>query len=139
MPKPDEVQKLFEDLDERELLSIRSQAFDLIINGVEIGGGSIRITDRKLQERVFEILGIDRKEAREKFGMLLKAFDYGVPPHGGIAFGFDRLLQTMLGKDSIRDVIAFPKNKVGKALMEGAPAEADPSLIEELGLEFRRD
>ncbi|MBR9679869.1 MAG: aspartate--tRNA ligase [Candidatus Altiarchaeota archaeon] len=134
LPKPEKLSDLFENLSEQELLDIRSQAFDLVINGTEVGGGSMRITDKKLQERIFELLKIDRKTAKEKFGMLLKAFDYGVPPHGGIAFGFDRLLQVMLGKDSIRDVIAFPKNKVGRALMEDGPAKADQELLDELGI-----
>ena len=121
------------------LLEIPSRAYDLVINGVEVGGGSIRITDSSLQERMFGVLGISEEEAREKFGMLLRAFDYGVPPHGGIAIGFDRLLQVMLGKRSLRDVIAFPKSKSGRALMEGAPARPDEEALKELGIKVEKD
>jgi aspartyl-tRNA synthetase len=120
-----------------KLLQVPSRAYDLVINGVEIGGGSIRITDPALQERVFKVLGIDKKRAREKFGMLLEAFEYGVPPHGGIAFGLDRLLQVMLAKDSIRDVMAFPKSKSGRALMEDAPSGAEKGALDELGLKLK--
>ncbi len=133
-PKKGFEGQLFEELSREELLNIPARAYDLVINGVEIGGGSVRITDPALQERMFELLGISREEAREKFGMLLEAFRYGVPPHGGIAFGFDRLLQVMLGKQSLRDVIAFPKSKSGRALMEDAPSGADPEQLKELGL-----
>jgi aspartyl-tRNA synthetase len=86
---------------------------------------------------VFRVLGIDKKRAREKFGMLLEAFEYGVPPHGGIAFGLDRLLQVMLAKDSIRDVMAFPKSKSGRALMEDAPSGAEKGALDELGLKLK--
>jgi len=136
MPQKGYEEKLFEKLTEKELLEIPARAYDLVINGVEIGGGSVRITDTRLQERVFEILGISRDEAWKKFGMLLEAFRYGVPPHAGIAFGLDRLLQVMLGKETIRDVIAFPKSKSGKALMEDAPSEADEELLKELGIKI---
>ncbi|MBR9681615.1 MAG: aspartate--tRNA ligase [Candidatus Altiarchaeota archaeon] len=121
-------------LTEKEMLDIPSRTYDLVINGVEIGGGSIRITDRELQHRAFEMLGISEKEAARKFGMLLDAFKYGVPPHGGIAFGLERLLQVMLGRDSVRDVMAFPKSKSGRALMEDAPNEADAEQLKELGI-----
>ncbi len=131
-PSKETVQKLFTDLSEGELLKIPARAYDLVLNGSEIGGGSIRITEKTLQEKVFEILGINKDEAHEKFGMLLNAFEYGVPPHGGIAFGLDRLLQIMLDVDSIRDVIAFPKSKSGRALMEDAPNNADKKTLSEL-------
>ncbi len=121
-------------LDKQELLDIPSRTFDLVINGMEIGGGSIRITDRDLQRKVFELLEISEAEAERKFGMLLEAFKYGVPPHGGIALGFERLLQVMLGRDSVRDVIAFPKSKSGRALMEDAPSEADAEQLKDLGI-----
>jgi len=126
--------RLGEKITKEDILEIPARAYDLVINGTEIGGGSIRITDRDFQEKMFETLGIDKERANEKFGMLLSAFRYGVPPHGGIAFGLDRLLQVMLQTDSIRDVIAFPKSKSGKALMENAPSEADKEAIKELGL-----
>jgi aspartyl-tRNA synthetase len=137
-PSLDRVSSLFEKLSDQELMRIPSRAYDIVINGVEVGGGSIRITDRALQEKIFEILGIDKKAAQAKFGMLLDAFDYGVPPHGGLAFGFDRLLQVMLGKDSIRDVIAFPKGKSGRALMEDAPAKPDEKTVGELGISVKK-
>ncbi|HDR53436.1 MAG TPA: aspartate--tRNA ligase [archaeon] len=133
-PKPEFEKFLLEEHEKSELLSVPSRTFDLVINGVEVAGGSIRITDPELQHRIFELLGISRKEAGRKFGMLLEAFKYGVPPHGGVAFGFDRLLQVMLGRDSIRDVIAFPKSKSGRALMEDAPNEADKEQLKDLGL-----
>ena len=121
------------------LLQIPARAYDLVINGVEVGGGSIRITDRNLQEKMLQVLGINPEEAKEKFGMLLDAFEYGVPPHGGLAFGFDRLLQVMLGKASIRDVVAFPKSKSGRALMEGAPDKPDENALKELGIKVEKD
>ena len=134
MPKTGQESVLFGDLSRDEVLKVPARAYDLVINVVEIGGGSIRITDPVLQERIFEILGLTKKEARSKFGMLLKSFEYGAPPHGGIALGLERLLQVMLVKDSVRDVMAFPKSKSGRALMEGAPAEADPEQLKELKL-----
>lgn len=138
-PRKDAEADLDPQAPSERLLQIPARAYDLVINGVEVGGGSIRITERTLQEKMFEVLGIGREEAQEKFGMLLEAFGYGAPPHGGIAFGFDRLLQVMLGKDSIRDVLAFPKSKSGRALMEGAPAEADKAALEELGVSVEKD
>ncbi|MBR9680356.1 MAG: aspartate--tRNA ligase [Candidatus Altiarchaeota archaeon] len=125
---------LGEKISKEDTLNIPSRAYDIVINGVEIGGGSIRITDHELQEKMLKTLGINKTVAQEKFGMLLDAFKYGVPPHGGIAFGFDRLLQVMLQTDSIRDVIAFPKNKSGRAPMEDAPSKADKEALKELGL-----
>ncbi|MBR9689767.1 MAG: aspartate--tRNA ligase [Candidatus Altiarchaeota archaeon] len=134
-PKQGFESQLSEDVSVADLLEIPSRAYDLVINGVEIGGGSIRITDKDLQENMFKVLGISKEVAWEKFGMLLGSFEYGVPPHGGIAFGFDRLLQVMLGLKSIRDTIAFPKSKSGRALMEGAPSEADLTTLGELELQ----
>ncbi len=138
-PKEEDLKLFFEAESREELLKIRARAYDLVINGVEVGGGSIRITDRSVQERMFEILGLSRQEAWRKFRMLLEAFKYGVPPHGGLAFGFDRLLQVMLEKESIREVIAFPKSKSGKALMEDAPSEADEEQLKELGIKIIED
>jgi len=133
-PIKNRIKEVFTDLSKEELLRIPARAYDLVLNGAEIGGGSIRITDKNLQERIFEILGINKKEVQAKFGMLLNAFKYGVPTHGGIAFGIDRLIQIMLGVDSIRDVIAFPKSKSGRALMEDAPGDADSETLKDLKL-----
>ena len=113
---------------------VRANAYDLVINGVEIGGGSIRIHDRKLQEKVFETLGFSNEEAYDQFGFLLDAFKYGTPPHGGIAFGFDRLCALFSGQESIRDFIAFPKNTSGRDVMINTPSEIDNDQLKELGL-----
>lgn len=123
-----------EDLDrlESEPLSVRSRAYDIVLNGVEVGGGSIRIHRRDLQERIFKLLSISQEEAEDKFGFLLQALEYGAPPHGGIAFGLDRLIMLMLGKKSIREVIPFPKTQRGQCLLTGAPAEVTLKQILEL-------
>ena len=113
---------------------VRANAYDLVINGVEIGGGSIRIHDRDLQEKVFETLGFSNEEAYNQFGFLLDAFKYGTPPHGGIAFGFDRLCALFSGQESIRDFIAFPKNTSGRDVMINTPSEIDNDQLKELGL-----
>lgn len=111
---------------------VRSRAYDIVMNGSEIGGGSIRIHDRKLQERMFELLGIGEEEAREKFGFLLDAFRYGAPPHGGIAFGLDRIIMILTGSRSLRDVIAFPKNQRAQSLMDNCPDIVDQRQLDEL-------
>jgi aspartyl-tRNA synthetase len=113
---------------------MRANAYDFVINGVEIGGGSIRIHNRELQQKMFRALGIGEKEAEEKFGFLLNAFKYGAPPHGGIAFGFDRWCAVMGGSESIRDYIAFPKNNAGRDLMIDSPSKIDAKQLEELNL-----
>ena len=124
------------DLNELETApgDVRARAYDLVLNGNEIAGGSIRIHHREIQERVFRMLGISESESREKFGFLLDAFRYGTPPHGGIAFGYDRLVALMAGKAFIRDVIPFPKTNTAASLMDGAPSIVDPAQLRELGL-----
>ena len=117
-----------------EPLKARAQAYDLVLNGVEIGGGSIRIFQREMQEKMFTLLGIGTEAAREKFGFLLDAFEYGAPPHGGIAFGLDRMVMLMAGDSSIREVIPFPKTAGATCLMTGAPTSVAPSQLDELKL-----
>ena len=106
----------------------------MVINGVEVGGGSIRIHDPKLQAKMFEILGFTPEKAEEQFGFLMNAFKYGAPPHGGLAYGLDRWVSLFAGLDSIRDCIAFPKNNSGRDVMLDAPAALDPSQLDELNL-----
>ena len=117
---------------------VRANAYDLAINGVEVGGGSIRIHDRQIQEKMFEILGFTKGEAELQFGFLMKAFEYGAPPHGGIAFGFDRLCTLFGGKENIREFIAFPKNNQGKDVMIDAPSKIDLSQLNELGINLQK-
>ena len=128
-PKTDDIEFMEDDPGK-----VLANAYDMVINGVEIGGGSIRIHDREIQERVFRLLGMDEKEYKEKFGFLLDAFKYGAPPHGGIALGFDRLCALMGGDESIRDYIAFPKNNMGRDVMLDAPSNIDAIQLEELSL-----
>ena len=122
------------DLLDKDPASVRANAYDLVVNGVEIGGGSIRIYKRELQEKMFNALGFSEKEAKEQFGFLLDAFQYGTPPHGGIAFGFDRICALFGGKESIRDFIAFPKNTSGRDVMIDSPSNIDSTQRKELGL-----
>ncbi len=119
---------------EKEPLKVRADAYDLVVNGVEIGGGSVRIKDRDTQERVFRVLGLDKKEQERKFGFFLKALTYGAPPHGGIAMGFDRIVMILAGEKSIRDVIPFPKTTSSLCLMTDSPSEIDEIRIRELGI-----
>jgi aspartyl-tRNA synthetase len=132
-PKPGDIVKMESD-DRNVLKSMRADAYDLVLNGVEIGGGSIRIHDRDLQARNFKLLGFTQEEAEAQFGFLLGAFEYGAPPHGGIAFGFDRLNAVMNGANSIRDFIAFPKNNQGRDMMIDAPDGIKMKQLEELGI-----
>jgi len=120
------------DLLETRPYDVRARAYDCVLNGVEVSGGSIRIHERELQERVFEILGISRERIRSQFGHLLDAFEYGVPPHGGIAAGIDRLMMAILGTENIRDVVAFPKTQSHQDLMLGAPSPVDQAQLDEL-------
>ena len=113
---------------------IKANAYDMVLNGNEIGGGSIRIFQRELQEKMFEALGMSKEEAMHKFGFLLGAFEYGAPPHGGIAFGFDRLCAILGGSESIRDFIAFPKNNSGRDMMLDAPSPIDEKQLKELSI-----
>ncbi|TNE33103.1 aspartate--tRNA ligase [bacterium] len=126
----------FEDLDllDKSPEKVRSIAYDMVINGAEVGGGSIRIHDQELQSRMFESLGLSSEEANDKFGFLIEALQYGAPPHGGIAFGLDRLVMILTGTDNIRDVIAFPKTTSGLSLMDGSPSNVDTNQLTDLGL-----
>lgn len=122
---------------ETDPLKVKARAYDLVLNGNEIAGGSIRIHNADLQAKMFKVLGIDENEAKEKFGFLMNAFKYGAPPHGGIAFGFDRLVMLFAGKSSIRDVIAFPKTSSGISLMDDSPSYVDESQLTELHIKIR--
>ncbi|RKY29171.1 MAG: aspartate--tRNA ligase [Planctomycetota bacterium] len=124
---------------EKKPLRVRARAYDLVVNGVEIAGGSIRINTPELQRRVFKALGIGEKEAGEKFGFLIEALKYGAPPHGGIAYGFDRFVAILRGIDRIRDVIAFPKTTTAQCLLSGAPSPVDEKQLEELKLKIIRE
>ena len=111
-----------------------SRGYDMVLDGVEIGGGSIRINTPEVQQQVFDVLGIDADEAQRRFGFLLDALKYGAPPHGGIAFGIDRIVAILAGRESIRDVIAFPKTASGSDPLTGAPAAVDTAQLAELGV-----
>jgi aspartyl-tRNA synthetase len=130
-PKPEDLHKLTS-TDHAVLSSIRANAYDMVINGVEVGGGSIRIYDRSVQSQMFKLLGFSEEEAKAQFGFLLDAFEYGAPPHGGIAFGFDRLCSLFGGVDSIRDFIAFPKNNAGRDVMIDSPSPISAEQLKEL-------
>lgn len=130
-PKEEDI-----DLMDIDPLKVKARAYDVVLNGVEIGGGSIRIHRRELEEKMFKLLNMSKEESEEKFGFLLEAFDYGAPPHGGIALGLDRLLMLMLGLDTIRDVIAFPKTQSAYDPLTGAPAAVTEEQLRELGLKL---
>jgi aspartyl-tRNA synthetase len=129
MPHPDDIDSL-----ESDPLSVRSLAYDLVLNGWELGSGSIRIHRSDVQERIFKVLGIDQERAHARFGFLLDAFRHGAPPHGGFAFGVDRLVAILAGEDNIREVIAFPKTQSGADPLTGAPSPLDAGQLAELGL-----
>ena len=131
-PNPDDIDKLDSDTG-----SVRATAYDMVVNGTELGGGSIRIHDSKLQDKMFRLLGLSEEDAQYKFGFLMNAFKYGAPPHGGLAFGFDRWVSILAGLDSIRDTIAFPKNNSGRDMMIDAPSEIDQSQLDELHIDLR--
>lgn len=132
-PKKEDEERMLNG-DFETMKALRADAYDLVINGSEIGGGSIRIHDRALQEKNFTLLGFTQEEAEEQFGFLLGAFEYGAPPHGGLAFGFDRICAVMKGQSSIRDFIAFPKNNQGRDVMIDAPSRIDETQLQELNL-----
>ena len=132
-PRPEDLPLL-----ESEPLRVRARAYDLVLNGTELGSGSIRIHDPEMQQRVFSGLGISKEDAERKFGFLLNAFRFGAPPHGGFAYGLDRVVMLAAGEETIREVIAFPKNQQAEELMTDAPAPADPKQLRDLGLELVR-
>ncbi len=132
-PVPDDLEKL-----ESDPANITSQAYDIVVNGSEIGGGSVRIHNPEVQQKVFDLLNISREQAEQRFGFFLKALDYGAPPHGGIAFGLDRLVMLLTGTENIRDVIAFPKTQRGQCLLTEAPSEVDPKQLDELNLRMQK-
>ena len=119
--------------------AVRAKAYDIVLNGVELGGGSVRIHQNDIQSKMFEVLGFTKEKAEEQFGFLLSAFKYGVPPHAGLAYGLDRLIMLMAGEDSIREVIAFPKVKDASCLMTGAPGTVDEKQLEELYLSIEAE
>ena len=131
-PNPEDISKLKTDTE-----NVRATAYDIVVNGTELGGGSIRIHDPELQNEMFELLGFTPEKAKEQFGFLMNAFKYGAPPHGGLALGFDRFVSILAGLDTIRDVIAFPKNNSGRDVMNESPSPIDESQLEELRLELR--
>ena len=135
-PKPED-EPLLED--ESRWGDIRANAYDIVINGVEVGGGSIRIHDRTLQNKMFHTLGFTDEKAAEQFGFLMDAFTYGAPPHAGLAFGFDRLCSLFGGADSIRDFIAFPKNNSGRDVMSGSPAPIAQEQLDELRIAVKTE
>ena len=135
-PKPEHMELFYSDRKE-DLERVCANAYDFVLNGTELGGGSIRIHDAEVQKRMFEVLGISPEEAEYKFGFIIHAFQYGAPPHGGLAFGFDRVCALFAGKESIRDFIAFPKNNQGRDVMIDAPSKIDQTQLDELSLDIR--
>jgi aspartyl-tRNA synthetase len=131
-PNPDDVPMM-----DTNPGAVRARAYDIVMNGSEIGGGSIRIHDHETQQRMFRLLGVDEQEAQEKFGFLLDAFKYGAPPHGGIAFGLDRIVMLLSGAKSLRDVIAFPKNQRAQSPMDNCPDSVTKAQLDELHIQLK--
>ena len=121
-------------LESKDFGKIRARSYDLVLNGNEIGSGSVRIHKKDMQKKIFDIIGLDEKEAQERFGFLLRAFEYGAPPHAGAAYGVDRLVAILTGLDSIRDTIAFPKTQKGNCLITDAPSDIREEQLTELNL-----
>ena len=136
-PKPEQMDLFYSDRKE-DLEKVCANAYDFVLNGTELGGGSIRIHNADLQKRMFNVLGISDEEAEYKFGFIIHAFQYGAPPHGGLAFGFDRVCALFGGSDSIRDYIAFPKNNQGRDVMIDSPSEIDQVQLDELQIDIRK-
>ena len=133
-PKPEDISLL----QSGQMGSVRANAYDLVINGVEVGGGSVRIFNKELQAQMFEVLGFTPEEAQNQFGFLMNAFEFGAPPHAGIAFGFDRLCSLFGGAESIRDFIAFPKNNSGRDVMIDGPSAIDEKQLTELHIALKK-
>ncbi len=127
------------DILEKTPAQVKARSYDLVLNGMELGSGSIRIHNQKLQERIFKMIGIYEQEEHKRFGFLLEAFQFGAPPHGGIAFGLDRLLAILAGENSIREVIAFPKTQKAFCPLTSAPSEVDEKQLKELSLMVKKD
>ena len=132
-PKPEHLELFYSDKKE-DLEQVCANAYDFVLNGTELGGGSIRIHEADVQQRMFDVLGISREDAEYKFGFIINAFKFGAPPHGGLAFGFDRVCALFGGQETIRDFIAFPKNNVGRDVMLDAPSKIDDAQMDELFL-----
>ena len=130
-PRPED-----EELLDTDVFAVKTNAYDLVLNGNEIGGGSVRIHDNVMQQKIFSLLGIEKEDAKLKFGFLLEALQYGAPPHAGLALGLDRIMMLFIGTDSIRDVIAFPKTQKATCMMSDAPGPVEESQLEELSLEI---
>ena len=133
-PKPEDITRL-----SYEPESVKADAYDLVLNGNEIGGGSVRIHNKDLQNKIFELLGFSDKEANDQFGFLMNAFEYGAPPHAGIALGFDRLCAILGGEETIRDFIAFPKNNSGRDVMIDSPSKIINQQLDELNISIKEN
>jgi aspartyl-tRNA synthetase len=134
-PKAEDVAKL----EAEKFGEVRAEAYDVVLNGVELGGGSIRIHEQDLQAKIFSALGVSEEDQQSMFGHMLRAFRLGAPPHGGIAFGLDRIVMLICGEESIREVMAFPKNNRGIDLMSHSPSEVDPRQLRDLGIKLAEE